>query len=55
MVYAGASGVGTAALQIIANFGAKGFFTCSSEDKIDLCKKYLIKIMMDKEIELNST
>jgi tumor protein p53-inducible protein 3 len=45
MVYAGASGVGTAALQIINYYGATSFFTCSNNEKIEFCKRLLhIKI-----------
>lgn len=39
MIYAGASGVGTAAIQLCDWFGAKAFFTASTEDKIAFCEK----------------
>ena len=39
MVYAGASGVGTAAIQLIRYFEANAYFTCSTQDKIDFCIK----------------
>ena len=37
-IYAGASGVGSAAIQIASLFGAKIFVTCSNEDKVEYCK-----------------
>ena len=39
MVYAGASGVGTAAIQLIKWFDANAYFTCSTQEKIDFCEK----------------
>lgn len=39
MIYAGASGVGTAAIQIVKWFEANAYFTCSTEEKIDFCMK----------------
>lgn len=39
MIYAGASGVGTAAIQIAKFYEADTFFTCSTQDKIDFCLK----------------
>lgn len=40
MIYAGASGVGTAAIQMVKWFGGNSYFTCSTKEKIDFCKKY---------------
>ena len=38
-VYAGASGVGTAAIQLIKHFKAKSIITCSSDEKCEYTKK----------------
>ena len=38
-VYAGAGGVGTAAIQLIKHFKAKSIITCSSDEKCDYTKK----------------
>lgn len=39
LIYAGASGVGTAAIQLVNLFGGIPIVTCSTEDKIDFTKK----------------
>jgi NADPH:quinone reductase-like Zn-dependent oxidoreductase len=49
MIYAGASGVGSAAIQIASLKGAKVFATCSSQPKIEFCQKFLFLIV---ELEL---
>ena len=38
LVHAGSSGVGTAATQIISQFGGKSIVTAGSDDKLQLCK-----------------
>lgn len=38
LVHAGASGVGTAAVQLCKLFGADAFVTAGSAEKIDFCK-----------------
>lgn len=43
MIYAGASGVGTAAIQIAQFYGSNAFFTCSTQDKMDFCLKFFLK------------
>ena len=48
MIYAGASGVGTAAIQLANWFEAKAFFTCSSQEKIDFCLKFLTYFKAEK-------
>lgn len=39
LVHGGASGIGTAAIQIVKLFGAKIFVTVGSEEKADACRK----------------
>jgi len=39
MVHAGASGVGSAAIQLAVQAGARVLVTASSQEKIDFCKK----------------
>jgi tumor protein p53-inducible protein 3 len=38
LIHAGASGVGTAAIQIAKDKGAKVFVTAGSQEKLDFCK-----------------
>lgn len=38
LIHAGASGVGTAAIQIAKDIGARVFVTAGSNEKLDLCK-----------------
>jgi len=40
LVHAAASGVGTALIQLIKYYKAKSIAICSTEEKIEFCKKY---------------